>query len=198
MMITYKEFIEKMKEKGFVYKNNSPTLVNGSIVKTFSVEKGTIGKIAELSCPKNTILSLCGQDMGCKNYTCSLKCFDNDENEPFAKQHKSYILYIDKDNISKGSVMDIVVTKVVKDENSKKISRADDYSMLTTVMKMIKSNNLLEYPMLMGTYQKIPEYLVKNSFNLYQNEKIILYALEPDTDIIKTDFKMTLDVLVKE
>lgn len=197
-MITYKEFIEKMKEKGFIYKNNSPTLVNGSMIKTFSVEKGTIGKIAELTCPKNTILSLCGQDMGCNSYTCSLKCFDNDENEPFSKQHKGYALYIDKDNTAKGSVMDIVVTKVVKDEKSKKISGADDYSMLTTVMKMIKSNNHLEYPMLMGTYQKIPEYLVKNSFNLYQNEKIILYALEPDTDIIKTDFKIALDVLVKE
>lgn len=197
-MITYKEFIEKMKEKGFIYKDNSPTLVDGSMIKTFPVKKGTIGKIAELSCPKNTILSLCGQDMGCNSYSCSLKCFDNDEKEPFSKQHKGYALYVDKDNTAKGSVMDIVVTKVVKDENSKKISRADDYSMLTTVMQMIKSNNHLEYPMLMGTYQKIPEYIVKNSFNLYQNEKIILYALEPDTNIIKTDFMIALDVLVKK
>lgn len=196
-MMSYKEFIEKMKEKGFIYRNK-PTLINDSMIKTFSVEKGTIGKIAELICPKDTILSLCGEDMGCNNnYTCSLKCYDNEENEPFSKQHKGYALYIDKDNIAKGSIMDIIATKVVKDEKSKKISRADDYPMLAKVMKMIKSNNSLEYPMLMGKYQKIPEYLVKNSFNLYPNEKINLYALEPDTDIIKTDFKIELDVFNK-
>jgi hypothetical protein len=197
-MITYREFIEKMKEKGFVYRNDLPTLVNGHMIKTFPLEKGTIGKIAELSCPEDTILSLCGEDMGCGDYKCSLKCLDNDGNEPFSKEHKAYVLYTDKDNRSKGSVMDIVVTKVVKDEKSIKSSEADRYPMLATVMKMIKSGNNLEYPILMGAYQRISENLIKKSFNLYPNEKMILYSLEPDIDITKTDFKIDLDILVKE
>jgi hypothetical protein len=196
-MITYKEFIEKMKEKGFVYENDSPILVNGNMVNTFPLEKGMTGKIAELSCPKDTILSMCGQDMGCNNYKCLLKCCDSGGNEPFSKEHKAYVLYTDKDNNSKGSIMDIVVTKVVKDEKSKKISDADSYPMLKTVMNMIKSNNNLEYPILMGMYKKIPESLVKKSFNLYPNEKIIVYALEPDIDIVKTDFEIELDILNK-
>jgi len=204
-MVPYIDFIKRMEEKGFIRKNNSPVLLdeNNHMIKTFVLEKGITGKILQLTCPENTILSLCGDDLKTgsnhSNYICSLKCFDNEENEPFMKDHKGYILYVDpNDNRPKGSAIDIVITKVVKDEQTKIIAGVNNcLPLIGSVMRLIKSDNHLEYPMIVGIYQKITEYLTKNSFNLYPTEKIIFYALEPDTDIAKIKFELKVDILEK-
>lgn len=201
-MISYIDFIKRMEEKGFVHKNNLPIMLdeNSQMVKTFILEKGETGKILELTCPENTVISLCGDDLKTdsvhSDYTCTLKCFDHEGNEPFLKDHKGYILYVDpSDNRPKGSAIDIVITKVVKDEQAKNIAGVNNCLQLTeSVMRLIKSDNPLEYPMIVGIYQKITEYLTMKSFNLYPTEKMIFYALEPDINITKVKFEIIVDI----
>lgn len=205
-MISYIDFIKRMEEKGFVYKSNLPTTLdeNNHMVKTFTLEKGETGKILELTCPEHTVLSLCGDDLKTdsirsnpnSDYICTLKCFDNEGNEPFMKDHKGYILYVDpNDNRPKGSAIDIVITKVVKDEQAKNLAGVNNCLQLTeSVMRLIKSNNPLEYPMIVGIYQKITEHLTMKSFNLYPTEKIIFYVLEPDINITKIKFEINMDI----
>lgn len=200
-MISYIDFIKRMKEKGFAYKNNSPILLdeNSYMIKKFILKKGMTGKILELECPENAVLSLCGDDLNPNGinskYMCTLNCFDDEGNEPFMKDHKGYILYIDQDNKPRGSVIDIVITKVVKDEQTKNYAGVKNcLPLIESIMRLIGSDNHLEYPMISGMYQKISEYLTVNSFNLYPTEKIIFYAISPDIDITNIKFNMNIDI----
>ena len=198
-MITYKEFIEKMIEKGYSYKNNAPINIadENSIINKFYINKGKTGKIIEFSCPDNQIVSLCvtEHEGGCLNeYTCYLKCFDNHNNEPFQGLHYSTELTKDKHVVA-----EIIVTKILRNDPPTQYKKVKEWSdTIAPILKLIGSDNHREHIMWIGTYNKFSDEFNKASFTLYGGQKMTFYVQNPDVDITKVDFKFNVDIFERD
>lgn len=196
-MITYKEFITKMIEKGYTHKNNEPINIgNSNIVKTFSINKEQTGKIIEFSCPENQIISLCGTEHegGCTNeYICNIRCYDNHNNEPFQELHYSTELTRDKHVLA-----EIIVTKILRNDPPIQHAKVREWSeTINPILKIIGSNNNREHIMWIGAYPKFNSEFNKTSFTLYGNQKMSFYVHNPDKDITKIDFRFDVDIFEK-
>ena len=191
VVMTYKDFIRRMEEKGYTI-SRFPVLIRSlcDYVKTFPVKKGTIGKILELTCPDNTIISACGKthEGGCKReYSIELECWSDDDRRPFQNLYHSMPLTQDYHVVA-----EIAITKILQkepDNNDQKITKC-----VNPVLKIIGSDNACEYPMWSGIYKFIDRDFLNNSFNLYYGEKMIFYAVNPDIDIDETILTMKVDI----
>lgn len=197
-MITYKEFITKMIEKGYTYKNNYPiNICDSNIVKTFRIDKGQTGKIIEFSCPENQIISLCGttHEGGCYNeYLCNIKCYDDNDNEPFQDIHYSTKLTKDKHVIA-----EIIVTKILRNDPPTQYKKVKEWSeTISPILKLIRSDNIREHIMWIGAYPKFNSEFNNTSFTLYGNQKMTFYIHNPDTDITKIDFRFDVDIFERD
>lgn len=198
-MIPYKDFIKLMEERGYTYKNQMTIGKYDSNIKVFPVKEQTIGKALEFQCPNNTIISVCGKDLGCNNsYSCDIKFFDQDNKEAFQDLHYSIALTEDYH-----ITMELVVTKVLQKSLDQNDSGIQKYvHVVNPILKIINSNNPREYPMWSGIYKLFSDnninndhIFLNNSFNLYAGEKMIFYAINPDIDIETVKFNMKVDVL---
>ncbi len=194
-MKTYKEFIDRMIEKGYVIISDSPVTTDESnnIIKTFSTKKGTVGKILELQCPYNSIIALCGTEHngGCHNsYICNIELTNNEGEKPFQKIHHSTAL-----TSTKHVVAEIIVTKILQQNpplDNKKVKEWSDT--ISPILKLIKSGNNREHVMWAGAYPKFNSDFIKTSFTLYGGQKMIFYVNNPDVDIDKVKFSMKADI----
>lgn len=197
-MITYKEFIGKMIEKGYVHKNNVPIDIasNSDIIKTFNINKGQTGKIIEFSCPENQIISLCGtvHEGGCNNkYVCNIKCYDNSNNEPFQGTHYSTKLTKEKHVLA-----EIIATKILRNDPPIQYEKVREWSeTISPILKLIGSDNNREHIMWIGAYNAFNSEFNKISFTLYGNQKMTFYTHNPDVDITKVDFRFDVDIFEK-
>lgn len=197
-MITYKEFIDKMIEKGYIYKNYEPTKIDESnnMVKIFSVKKGTIDKILELQCPDNSVIVLCGTEHigGCQNsYKCNIKCSNKENKQPFQEMHNSTEI-----TRTKHIVAEIIVTKILQQDPPSDNKKVKEWSEIAgPILKLIKSNNNREHVMWAGAYPKFNSEFNKTSFTLYGGQKMIFYINNPDIDIDKVKLNISLDIFEK-
>lgn len=194
-MITYKDFVNRMIEKGYIYKNGKPVTIDESnnMIKTFPVKKGKIGKILELQVPYNSIVSLCGTEHngGCYNsYICNIKCTDNNGKQPFQKLHHSTEL-----TIKKHVVAEIIITKILKQDRPLDNKKVNEWiETVSPILKLIKSENHREHIMWIGAYPKFDSEFVKTSFTLYGDQKMTFYINNPDIDITKVELKLDADI----
>lgn len=194
-MITYNDYIKRMEEKGYLYRSGNPIMINesDSMIKTFKVKKGSVGKILELQCPSNVVISLCGKthEEGCdRHYSCDIKCFDNDDNEPFKDSHRSTPLRHDRHVVA-----EIIATKILYNEPPKGHKKIEEWQeLISPILKMIKSEDPCQHVMLVGTYKFFNNDFVNTSFNLYENQKMTFYIVNPDTDIEKVKFNLKADI----
>lgn len=204
-IMPYNDFIKLMKDRGYKLRENSPRDIYeiSPGVKTFTVKKDSVGKFLEIECLSDTIISVCGKDHPGNGertesspewpYRCNVKCLDKDNKEPFQESHQAIKL-----TATRGTVADIVITKILKkevDHNDKKIQ---EWSKLVgPILKTIKSENIYEYPMWTGNYKTISKDFLNDSFNLYAGEKMIFYTVKPDVDIEKVTLEMKADILEK-
>ncbi len=198
-MISYKDFIRLMEERGYVYKNQITIDESDSNVKIFPVKEQTIGRVLEFQCPNNTIISACGKDLGCHDsYSCAIKFFNQEDKEAFQDLHYSTTLTEDY-----RLAMELMVTKIMQkspDQNNPDIQK---YShLVNSILRIINSDNPYEYPMWSGVYKLFSNnnvnnnhIFLNNSFNLYSGEKMIFYAINPDIDITKIKFELKVDIL---
>lgn len=197
-MISYKEFIDKMIEKGYQLKKESPVIIdnNSNIVSTYSVKKGQIGKIVDIYCPENQIISLCGTDHigGCdKEYSCRIKCYNRDDDEVFQNIHNSTAL-----NQSEHVVAEVIVTKILQKEPPKDNQKVKDWSeKIGPILKLINSGNSLEHIMLTCAYPIIGKEFTRSSFTLYGGQKMTFYINNPDIDIERVEFEIKADIFEK-
>lgn len=193
--ITYKDFIRRMKEKGYTA-SQFPVLIRSfcDYIKTFPVKKGTIGKILELACPDNTIISVCGknqEDGSEREYSAELECWSDDDRRPFQN-----LRHLIEPTRNYHIITEIIVTKILQkesDNNDPKIHKLLDC--INPILKIIGSNNTCEYPIWSGAYKFFSGDFLNNSFNLYSGEKMIFYAIDPDIDIDETILTMRVDIL---
>lgn len=195
-MISYKEFIDLMKGRGYILKN--PIIINESSpnIQTFLVKKDTIGKFLEFSCPNNTIISACGKTHpgGCNGsyYSVNIKCFNKDDEESFQGDSYQSIPLTPDSQI----VAEIIVTKILQKELDKNDPKVQESSQINNaILKIIGSENPYEYPMRSGVYKFISRDFLERSFNLHSNEKMIFYAINPNIDITKIRFNLKADIL---
>lgn len=197
-MITYNDYIKRMEEKGYIYRSDNPITINesDSMIKTFTVNKGSVGKILELQCPSNAVISVCGKthEGGCdKSYMCDIKCFDKDNNEPFKDSHHSTPLRHDKHVVA-----EIIVTKILYNEPPKGHKKIEEWQeLISPILKMIESEDPRQHIMLVGTYKLFNTDFVNTSFNLYENQKMTFYINSPDTDIDRVKFDLKADIFEK-
>lgn len=198
-MITYKEFIEKMQENGYVY-NDNPVSISNNIADNkifseniFSVGKGLTGKIIQFDCPKNQIIALCGSTHlgGCdRSYPCFIKCYNNQGNEPFQGLHHSTELTKNQHVIA-----EIIVTKILRNDPPIQYEKVKEWSeKINPILKLIGSTNNREHVMWVGAYNVFDSEFNKNSFTLYGGQKITFYINRPDIDITRTEFEFNVDV----
>lgn len=194
-MKTYKEFIDRMIEKGYTLIPDSPTTIDESnnMMKTFPTKKGTVAKILELQCPDNSIIALCGieHNGGCHNsYICNIECIDNEGKQPFQKLHHSTAL-----TSAKHVVAEMIVTKILQQDPPLDNKKVKEWSeTIGPILKLIKSNNNREHVMWAGAYPKFNSDFIKTSFTLYGGQKMIFYANNPDVDIDKVKFNIKVDI----
>lgn len=197
-MITYKEFIDRMIEKGYILQSDNPKTINESsdMIKTFCVKKGETGKIIELQCPDNSIISLCGTEHngGCHNsYTCNIKCTDNNDKQPFQELHHTTKL----DN-RQHIIAEIVTTKILRQDPQLDNKKVMEWSKTAgPILKLIRSNNLREHVMWIGAYPKFNSEFNKTSFTLYGGQEMSFYVVNPDIDIYNINFEMMVDIFEK-
>jgi len=188
-----------MKEKGYIYKDDNPIMIDESnpMVKTFVAKKGLTDKILELTCPNGTIISACGKthEGGCeKSYLCDIKCFDKNNKELFHGLH-----YSTKLGYGKHVLVEIIVTKTLYNEPDKSYKKVQEWSeFINPILKMIGSENPCEHVMWIGAYQLFNTEFLNTSFNIYENQKMTFYAVNPDTDVEKVEFKLNADILEKQ
>lgn len=194
-MITYKEFIDKMVENGYVYNHNPVTISDkdNNIISTFSADKGKTDKIIEVNCPDNQIMALCGttHSGGCnKEYLCHIKCYDDQNNEPFQGLHYSTEL-----NKNYHVLAEIIVTKILRNDPPTQYKKVKEWSdTISPILKLIGSDNNREHVMWTGAYSKFSPEFNKTSFTLYGGQKMTFYINNPDIDIKKIDFKLDVDI----
>lgn len=195
-MITYKQFVELMEGRG--YHHNGIETIDESYpyIKTFSVKKGSVGKILELSCPEDTIISICGKNHlgGCeKSYVYKVRCFNNNDKQPFQGLHHATKL-TDKHHI----VAEIVASKILqKHPNTIDANYKEWLTKTTPILKLVGSENPYEHIMWVGAYELFSRDILNESLNIYGNENMILYAIKPDVDISKVKFEIKADILKK-
>ncbi len=197
-MITYKEFIDKMVEKGYTRMNNRPIKINESnnMIKTFSIKKGEIGKILELQVPDNSIVALCGREHngGCHDsYMCDIKCKNKEDKQPFQEKHNSTEI-----TRTRHVVAEIIITKILQQDpplDNKKVMEWSETA--RPILKLIKSNDSREHIMWAGAYPKFDSEFIKTSFTLYGGQKMIFYINNPDIDIDNIKFNIAVDVFEK-
>lgn len=198
-MTSYKDFIKLMKSRGYILKHSVVIDESSPIIKTYPIKKLSIGKVLELECPKNTIISACGISHGCNNgYHCNIKFFDDNDEEPFQEFHHSIPL-----TQNYHVAAELIVTKILQkppDPNNQDIQELAKY--VNPVLKIINSCNRCEYPIWGGIYKLFSpnsinnsQIFLNNSFNLYANEKMIFHVINPDIDITKTKLEMKVDLL---
>ncbi len=197
-MKTYQEFIDRMIEKGYTLVSNNPVTIDesNSIIKTFPTKKNTVCKILELECPCNSAMALCGTEHngGCHNsYICNIKCIDNEDKQPFQETHNSTAL-----TSTKHVVAEIIVTKILQQDPPLDNKKVKEWSeTISPILKLIRSNNNREHVMWMGAYPKFNTEFIKTSFTLYGGQKMIFYTNNPDIDIDKIKFNISLDIFEK-
>lgn len=196
-MITYKEFIDKMIEKGYIYNQNPITISNNhdnKTVSTFSVNSGQIGKIIELKCPDSQIMALCGSAHtgGCnKQYLCDIKCYNDQNKEPFQGLHHSTELTKNYHVLA-----EIIVTKILRNDPPIQHKKVKEWSdTINSILKLIGSSNNREHVMWLGAYNLFSSEFSKSSFTLYGGQKMIFYINNPDIDITKVDLSLDIDIL---
>lgn len=195
-MISYKEFIDLMKVRGYIFKSPISIDESNPNIRTFPIERGTIGKFLEFSCPNNTIISACGRTHpgGCNgsHYSVDIKCSNENNEETFQNDlYRSIPLTIDTQIVA-----EIIVTKILQkelDKNNPDVSKSQDIN--DAILKIVGSENPFEYPMRSGIYKFISRDFLDRSFNLYPDEKMIFYAINPDIDIEKVKFNLKVDIL---
>lgn len=194
--ISYKDFIKLMEDRGYILRKDSPVEITefSPGVRTFPVKNGSIGKFLEIECLHNTIMSACGKNhpSGCNNsYSCNVKCFDEENKEPFQEFHQCIPLTQDRHTVT-----DIVVTKILQKDIDKSHDNVQEWSKLVgPILKVVKSEDPYEYPMWTGNYKLLHNDFLKDSFNLYSGEKMIFYTVKPDIDIVKVCLEMKVDIL---
>jgi len=194
-MKTYKEFVDRMIEKGYILSYDRPIIIDESndMVKTFPVKKGTIGKILELLCPDNSVIALCGTEHngGCHNsYIFNIRCTNNEGRQPFQEIHYSTEL-----KSTMHVVAEIIVTKILRQDPPLDNKKVKEWSeTIGPILKLIGSNNLLEHVMWVGAYPKFNSEFNKTSFTLYGDQKMTLYIIKPDIDITNVKFDMKVDI----
>ncbi len=197
-MITYKEFVDKMIEKGYIYKNNEPTKIDESsnMIETFSIKKREIGKVLELQVPDKSIVALCGteHDGGCYNsYMCNMKCTNIEDKQPFQEEHNSTEI-----TRTKHVLAEIIVTKILQQDPPLDNKKVKEWSEIAgPILKLIKSNNNREHVMWLGAYPKFDSEFIKTSFTLYGSQKMIFYMNNPDVDIERVEFEIKADIFEK-
>lgn len=197
-MIPYKEFVDKMIEKGYTYKNSEPVTIGESdnMIKIFPVKKGKIGKILELQVSDNSIVALCGTEHtgGCHNsYICDIECANNNNEQPFQEEHNSTEI-----TRTKHVVAEIIVTKILQQDPPLDNKKVQEWSKTAVpILKLIGSNNHREHVMWAGAYPKFGSEFIKTSFTLYGGQKMTFYANNPDVDIDKVKLNMTIDIFEK-
>jgi hypothetical protein len=197
-MIPYKEFVDKMIEKGYVYKNNEPVIIDESdnMIKVFPVKMGKIGKILELQVPYNSIIALCGIEHygGCHNsYVCNIECTNNNGDQPFQEEHNSTEI-----TRTKHIVAEIIVTKILQQDPPLDNKKVQEWSKTAgPILKLIGSNNHREHVMWAGAYPKFDSEFIKTSFTLYGGQRMIFYINNPDVDIDKVKLNISLDIFEK-
>lgn len=197
-MITYKEFINKMIEKGYKLNKESPVIIDdkNDMVNTYTVNKGQIGKIVELCCPENQIIALCGTSHigGCDNeYLCNVKCYNTSNDEPFQTIHNSTALS-DSDHV----VAEIIVTKILQKAPPRDNIKVKEWSeKIGPILKLINSENNLEHVMLTCAYPILSSEFIKSSLTLYGDQKMTLYINDPDVDIERVEFEIKADIFEK-
>lgn len=193
-MIPYKDFIEMMERRGYVLRDHIKINGHDLNIQTFSVKKRSIGKILELSCPSDTIISACGKTHPGEHngtYSCEIRCFNEDGEEAFQDLHHSVPLTFNQHVIA-----ELIVTKIMQKEPNKDDPNIQELSKyVNPILKIIGSNSPCEYPMWSGVYKLFSKDFLNNSFNLYSNEKIVFYAINPDIDITKVKFNIEVDIL---
>lgn len=196
-MILYKEFIKLMEDKGYYHNGTEMINESSSNIKTFILKKGSVGKILELKCPNNTIISACGTTHpgGCeKIYFCRINCTNEYNKEPFQDLHYATKL-TDKQQI----VAEIIVSKILQIEPNKIDANYKEWSMkCSPLLKLIGSENPCEHIMWVGAYNLFSKDFLKESFNVHGNENMIFYAVKPNIDITKIKFEMKADILEKK
>ena len=196
-MITYKEFIDRMIEKGYTLSPNNPITIDESdnMINIFSVKKDTIDKILELQCPDNSVIALCGTEHngGCHNsYICDIRCTNDRNEQPFQGVHNSTEL-----TRTKHVVAEIIATKILRHDpplDNKKVKEWSDT--VSPILKLIRSNNNREHVMWAGAYPKFNTEFIKTSFTLYGGQKMIFYVNSPDIDIMKVMLEMKADMFI--
>lgn len=197
-MITYKEFVDKMVEKGYTYKNNGPITIDESdnMIKTFPAKERSVSKILELQVPDNSIVALCGTEHngGCHNsYICDIRCTDNGNKQPFQKEHHSTAL-TDRKHV----LAEIIVTKILQQDPPLDNKKVKEWSeIIGPILKLIKSDNNREHVMWIGAYSKFDTEFIKTSFTLYGGQKMTFYANNSDIDIDKVKLNITVDIFEK-
>lgn len=195
-MITYREFVKLMEGRGYFHNGIGTIDESYSHIKTFTLKKGSVGKILELKCPSNTIISACGKTHpgGCeKFYSCKIKCTDEYNKEPFQDLHYATKL-TDKQQI----VAEIIVSKILQIDPNKIDANYKEWSMkCSPLLKLIGSESPCEHIMWIGAYSLFSKDFLKESFNIYGNENMIFYVVKPDIDITKIKFEMKADILEK-
>ncbi len=196
----YKDFIDLMEKRGYTFNNNNPIIINESSpsIKTFSVKNCHVDKILELQCPKDTVISVCGKNNSGdwkEDYATSLKCFNNEDKEPFQEFHQCIVL-----TTARHTVADIIVTKVLQNEINRNDPDIRQFIIYTDpILKFIGSDNLCEYPIWSGNYKTFNKEFLDDNFNLYSEEKIIFYATKPDVDVMRVKFEIKVDIFeIKE
>lgn len=197
-MITYKEYIKRMEEKGYTYRDHNTIMIDetNNIVKTFTAKKGSVNKILELQCPSNGVISICGKthDGGCeKSYLCDIKCLDKDNEEPFQESHITTEL-----QHNNHLVAEIVLTKILYHEPPKEHKKIQEWlELINPILKTIGSENPCEHVMWAGAYKLFNTDFINRSFNLYENQRMIFYILNPNIDITNVKFNLKADILEK-
>lgn len=193
-MILYKDYIKLMKERGYTHNGISTVYEYNPNIKTFSVKNQSVGKVLEFQCPNNTIISACGNTHkeGCPNsYSINIRCLNEDNKEPFQDLHCSTRI---TDNFH--VIAELVVTKILTKEPDKNNLVMQKWLEDTNpVLKAVGIENSCEHMMWYGVYKLFSKEFLNTSFNLYSNEKMIFYVVNPDIDITKVKFGLKVDIL---
>ena len=193
---TYNEFLEKMKVDGHTRKN---LILDGTepIFNKYIVKKDTIGKFLGIICPINSVITHCGNRIACdKNYQFSIKCCNDELNEPFSNPLRSSVLVAKKTKKLPGIIVgnQMVVTKIGNKPNNIKDLDLEWQEQIKFVLNAINSTNPNEYPLWSGIYKEIN---FRQGFYLESGEKLIFYAISPDLDIKSIDLKLEVDMFEK-
>lgn len=193
-MISYEDFIKLMEKRGYIHKNQIAIDESNPNIEIFPIKKHTIGKVLEFQCPDNIILSICGKNHGCNNsYYCRISFFDHENRQPFQELHNAVPL-----TKNYNVVAEIITTKILQkspDKNNTEIQK--NAEIVSSILKIIGSDNPFEYPMWSGIYNLFSKDFLNNSLNLYPKEKIIFYAINPDIDIEKVTLEIKADIFEK-